>query len=185
MLDNEVRLGGTVEQVTVRPAKDWVNGSLKLKTPTFETWVKIGGLSVGDKALERIQALPGKHVVLQGRLSSYDLKAKPPDYPDARTVWELAIGKNGYWLGIPNGVNVAFCVGKVKRTKVADDGSVRAEIGIRYSKPSTNDFGTYSARVRCPAGTTLQVEQEIFFTGHLMVDSLGVLLDATAVISRP
>lgn len=188
MLDNEVRLGGTVERVTVSPQKDWVNGSLKLKTPTVELWVKVAGLSVGDKALERLEKLPGAAIVIRGRMSSYDLKAKPPDYPVGRTVWELSMGKDGYLLSRPESagqINLAFFVCKVRRQKVGDDGRLRVEVGIRYARPKTNDFGTHSARVRCPEGTVLVDEQEIFVHGRLQVDTLGALVDADTIVTRP
>lgn len=190
MLDNEVRLGGVVEYVRVKPQKTWVNCSLKLRGPgDFEYWVKVGGLNVGDRALQRVQDLKGNAVIIRGGMSSYAMPAKPPDYPNDRTIWELSMGKSGYLLVRKSDaleVNTACFVGRVVRSKADSNGRLGLEVTIRYARPKTKDYGSHSARVRCPEGITeIEDDAEIFVVGRVITDRLGALVVAQQLAQRP
>lgn len=189
MLDNEARLGGVVTWVRIKPAKSWVNCTLKLQHGDTKHSVKVSGINLGDRVIERIENLKGKAIIIRGRMGSYTLKARPPEYPKDRVVFELGMGKNAYFMAqeqYAQQVNQAFFCCKVQKSKTDSDNRLRALVKIRYAKPDSKEFGTYSARVRCPEGIEeLGVDEEVWVTGRLVLDDLGVLVDAHAVVRRP
>lgn len=194
MLDNEVRIGGVVKWVNIKPAKSWVKGTLKLQRPDFIVPVKVSSLQPGDRAVQQLQELKGKAIVIRGRLSSYVLRAKPPEYPKARTVYEVGMGKTQWLLARPDHahtMNLAVCVCKVAETRVDSTGRLRALVNVRYTKPSNEtggrpQYGSYIARVACPPGIEqLNTDEEIFVAGVVDHDSLGILVNAHTLVRRP
>jgi hypothetical protein len=187
MLKNQLVLSGTVEVVKIDThPKGWINGKLKLSTPNAAFWIAVKGLTAGHRAMQLLPALEGKRILVDGRLSSWTAKAKPPDYPDARTFYEVAMGKSGYMFLAEDQepVNYVSCVGKVQQTRPDGQGVLYAEVGIPYKNPRDENYGTYYARVRCPEGTELSINEEIYVEG-MIHEQKGAVVHAARVLRRP
>jgi hypothetical protein len=187
MIKNELVLSGTVEVVKIEThPKGWINGKMKLKTESGDHWISIKGLTAGHRAMQLLPELKGKHVMIDGRLSSWTAKARPPEYPDARTFYEIAMGKNGYMFMAEGQepVNRTAFGGKVQRTDTDKTGVLYAEVGIPYKNPKTEQYGSYYARVRCPSGVSLDEGEEIYIEGTIE-DRKGAVVNATRIVQRP
>mgnify|MGYP001569012708 CR=1 FL=1 len=184
MLENLVLLTGTVLHVSIKPKTNWVQASFKLECGGFQVWVEVKGLSLADRAIQMLEGLKEQHVIIRGRLASYVMKANPPDYPTETKRYQIAVSKGGIDLASLATINYCMFGGTILAVKTAA-GVTFAEVGIPYHNPTTDEYGTYLARVRCAESITPipKPEDKVVVIGTVVEgDAKGILIHATQVI---
>jgi hypothetical protein len=183
MLENLVLLTGTVAHVSIKPKTSWVQVSFKMECDGFQAWVEVKGVNQADAAIQMLEALKGQKVIIRGRFASYVMKANPPEYPNETKRYQIAVSKGGIDLAECKApVNYCMFGGTILEVREAA-GVNFVEVGIPYHNPSTDSYGTYLTRVRCPEGVSPVAEDRVVVMGKVVEgDVKGVLVSATQIV---
>lgn len=181
MNENTAFLTGTLSHIKIEDKGTWLKGSALLKGADVDLWIEIKSLAKGDRAIQTLPQLEGQRVLVRGRLSSYTMKAKPPQYPNDRTFYQFAVPKNSI-QPISDGPDVNRCafIGKVLEARQNEAGTWFAEMALPYRDVKNNTFREYLARVRFGDRVITKGDQ-LFVEGRVQVVNKAVLVDAQIV----
>jgi len=180
VLENTAFVTGVLSHIKLEDKGTWIKGSALLKQPGLDLWIEIKGVEKADRAVQSLPELDGQRVLVRGRLSSFVMKANPPNYPNSRVFYTFAVPKSSIEKIDDAQADVnwgSFVGGTVNKAESNSTGICFAEVALPYRDVKNKVFKDYLARVRCPEGITVTEGEKISMTGTISVSNKKLMLN--------